>query len=345
VGGEVVVATGFAIRQCLLGLRKLAAKTYTLISPLIPSSIFRLVLWAMMPVMMYYIYTFRNVMDLSTGGHIHVPLSGKGVAEAGAWLAVKKDEDVKQELEALRKQFSTLQSFVIAQSSKMATAEPESNSAVDSVKDYRVQVISDRVDELADKIEADTTTQYLLTQQDQINALQVTIERNDLGMNERFGDIVTKLQEIDAKQGESDLSQFFSRDIQGQWKLKTEFISMLAESLPKSEQKLAEPSTPRLTEEAITSLIKSEVSKHTEQFSKLIDQKLDVFSADKLGIPDYALASSGGRIDPRHTSATYSLISPTFERLIGSMYKKGPKVILDPNTAPGNCWPMSGIFI
>ncbi|KAI8817240.1 UNC-like C-terminal-domain-containing protein [Fimicolochytrium jonesii] len=61
--------------------------------------------------------------------------------------------------------------------------------------------------------------------------------------------------------------------------------------------------------------------------------------------PDYALGSGGGRIIPKLTSMTYSVgFGTPFLDLVGFKRKPGkdPMMLLQPETQPGNCWPMKG---
>ncbi|KAI8822192.1 UNC-like C-terminal-domain-containing protein [Fimicolochytrium jonesii] len=61
--------------------------------------------------------------------------------------------------------------------------------------------------------------------------------------------------------------------------------------------------------------------------------------------PDYALGSGGGRIIPKLTSMRYSVgFGTPFLDLVGYKRKPGkdPMTLLQPETQPGNCWPMKG---
>jgi SUN domain-containing protein 1/2 len=64
--------------------------------------------------------------------------------------------------------------------------------------------------------------------------------------------------------------------------------------------------------------------------------------ADKIGKPDYALASAGATIVESRTSPTYS--KPTgfiYSYFTGNPYNS-PSTILDPDLSPGNCWAFAG---
>lgn len=71
----------------------------------------------------------------------------------------------------------------------------------------------------------------------------------------------------------------------------------------------------------------------------LIDERLqealDRYSADIIGLPDYALESAGGKIITSLTSATIGANSPGKIRNL-------PNIVLNPDNHLGKCWPMKG---
>ncbi|XP_031574975.1 SUN domain-containing protein 2-like [Actinia tenebrosa] len=74
-----------------------------------------------------------------------------------------------------------------------------------------------------------------------------------------------------------------------------------------------------------------------------MEEALDVYSADKLGIPDYALESAGGQIHGHYHSLTYD--TGASRKLFGfSLWYDGvpPRVILQPDNTPGSCWAFEG---
>ena len=115
---------------------------------------------------------------------------------------------------------------------------------------------------------------------------------------------------------------------------KNEILSLIAAAVSKIEA--TKPSTkPEVVEtkvENIDALVKEVVEKY-----------LEIFAADRVGIPDYAIQSGGGRIIQHLTSKTF--LHPT--TLIGSMLNWGapsepPSSVIQPNVNRGKCWPMAG---
>ncbi|KAN0061627.1 hypothetical protein ACQY0O_006475 [Thecaphora frezii] len=89
----------------------------------------------------------------------------------------------------------------------------------------------------------------------------------------------------------------------------------------------------------------------------LIDAALEHYSADRIGMRDYALYSAGGRIVPEHTSETYSYMpKASWTRWLplvgsGSRFSAAPQkairgrpplAALHPDTSPGMCWSFAG---
>ncbi|KAK9696102.1 hypothetical protein K7432_012638 [Basidiobolus ranarum] len=84
--------------------------------------------------------------------------------------------------------------------------------------------------------------------------------------------------------------------------------------------------------------------------SNLIDDALAKYSADILGLPDYALYSGGGRVIPSLTSVSYhvpskSMIARAAAKVFGlSALGSGnpPTTALNPDIHLGKCWPFPG---
>ncbi|CAH8578910.1 unnamed protein product [Schistosoma turkestanicum] len=76
----------------------------------------------------------------------------------------------------------------------------------------------------------------------------------------------------------------------------------------------------------------------------MIDEALHRFAADRTGLPDYALESSGGSVVGTRCTKTYtkgasllSIFGLPLARLSNS-----PRTILQPGNNPGDCWPFEG---
>lgn len=88
--------------------------------------------------------------------------------------------------------------------------------------------------------------------------------------------------------------------------------------------------------------IPSSISIETVQ--GLIKDALEVYSADKISLPDYALQSAGASIEPSLTSPTYSQkANEGWDSWFGrKRYGSPPSVILQPDNTVGNCWAFQG---
>jgi len=85
-----------------------------------------------------------------------------------------------------------------------------------------------------------------------------------------------------------------------------------------------------------------------------IDSELDLFAADRIGMPDYALASQGARIvdsfsDKKNFEFNLPLEKLSFKEQIYTLLTSkpetlsgGPENILEPSLEPGNCWSFPG---
>ncbi|XP_076458771.1 uncharacterized protein LOC143292413 isoform X2 [Babylonia areolata] len=76
----------------------------------------------------------------------------------------------------------------------------------------------------------------------------------------------------------------------------------------------------------------------------IIDAALLKYSADKIGLPDYALESTGGSVVNIRCSKTYSRRAATVKVWGIPLYYtvNGPRTVIQPEVLPGNCWPFEG---
>ncbi|XP_028514692.1 sperm-associated antigen 4 protein isoform X2 [Exaiptasia diaphana] len=110
----------------------------------------------------------------------------------------------------------------------------------------------------------------------------------------------------------------------------------------KTSLEMEKDSKRNLYNESITS------EKHLAQYIETLvkdkmEAALDVYSADRLGIPDYALESAGGQIHGKHHSPTFN--TGASRKLFGfAFWFDGipPRVILQPDNTPGTCWAFQG---
>ncbi|UZJ51971.1 hypothetical protein CBS101457_001291 [Exobasidium rhododendri] len=83
-----------------------------------------------------------------------------------------------------------------------------------------------------------------------------------------------------------------------------------------------------------------------EAIVALIEEALEIYSADRLARRDFALYTAGGRVIPSLTSPTYNLQSRSFFSLGGNRKQvekvKPPVIALHYETSPGMCWAFQG---
>ncbi|KAF6018596.1 sun1 [Bugula neritina] len=83
----------------------------------------------------------------------------------------------------------------------------------------------------------------------------------------------------------------------------------------------------------------------SEQFVKqLIQDELDIFSADKTGMPDFALQSMGAQVLSTRCSQTYYQDTGLMTYFGFPLYHlhKDPSIVIQPGVTPGECWCFHG---
>ncbi|XP_044297160.1 SUN domain-containing protein 2 isoform X2 [Varanus komodoensis] len=81
-----------------------------------------------------------------------------------------------------------------------------------------------------------------------------------------------------------------------------------------------------------------------EQVHHIVDQALKRFSEDRIGMVDYALESGGASVISTRCSETYETKTALLS-LFGIplwYHSQSPRVILQPDVYPGNCWAFQG---
>lgn len=77
---------------------------------------------------------------------------------------------------------------------------------------------------------------------------------------------------------------------------------------------------------------------------RFIEERIAKYDADKTGLPDYALESSGGTIVNTRCSETY-LPTASEYRIMGFPIwrtSNSPRTVIQPSSAPGECWAFHG---
>eukprot|EP00794_Sanderia_malayensis_P008713 gene8713-9644_t len=91
-------------------------------------------------------------------------------------------------------------------------------------------------------------------------------------------------------------------------------------------------------------LTRQEFPVDLSEMHSLIEIALERYDADKIGIPDYALESAGGRIHVPYHSLTHSSGWPIM-KVFGIVVwedTRTPREVIKPENLPGNCWPLQG---
>ncbi|XP_062989603.1 SUN domain-containing protein 2 [Elgaria multicarinata webbii] len=81
-----------------------------------------------------------------------------------------------------------------------------------------------------------------------------------------------------------------------------------------------------------------------EQVHRIVDQALKRYSEDRIGMVDYALESGGASVISTRCSETYETKTALLS-LFGIplwYHSQSPRVILQPDVHPGNCWAFQG---
>ncbi|XP_032885443.1 SUN domain-containing protein 2-like [Amblyraja radiata] len=81
----------------------------------------------------------------------------------------------------------------------------------------------------------------------------------------------------------------------------------------------------------------------TQEVKSIVEQALKLYSADRVGLVDYALESAGGTVI--HTRCTETLETKTILSLFGFplwYQSHSPRAVIQPEVHPGNCWPFKG---
>jgi len=159
------------------------------------------------------------------------------------------------------------------------------------------------------------------------------------------------LQWLDSKEfiSKQEFNTFTSNNLTAE--IKREISIKMQQVIASQASQLQSPVTTKtsssgLSMDTIRNMITSTTSSQlTEQdVKKMISQALDTYSADRLGLADYALETAGGHIVSTRCSETYEYRTAQF-RIFGiPLYfnSNTPRSILQPSVMPGECWAFKG---
>ncbi|XP_017777282.1 PREDICTED: SUN domain-containing protein 2-like [Nicrophorus vespilloides] len=96
-------------------------------------------------------------------------------------------------------------------------------------------------------------------------------------------------------------------------------------------------------EEGKSDGVEGNCSEEDDDVKKAVKTAMEVYGADKIGKPDYALGTAGASIVSTRNTIEYTagnIISFFGYTLCAS--NKGPQIILNPSVSPGECWAFKG---
>ncbi|XP_051899371.1 SUN domain-containing protein 2-like [Pristis pectinata] len=82
----------------------------------------------------------------------------------------------------------------------------------------------------------------------------------------------------------------------------------------------------------------------TEEVKNFVEQALKLYSADRIGLVDYALESAGASVISTRCSETFETKTALLS-LFGVplwYYSQSPRAVIQPDVHPGNCWAFKG---
>ncbi|XP_008849467.1 SUN domain-containing protein 2 isoform X2 [Nannospalax galili] len=120
-------------------------------------------------------------------------------------------------------------------------------------------------------------------------------------------------------------------------KLESKILAHVAEMQGKSAKEAAASLGQTLQKEGVVGVTE-------EQVHRIVKQALQRYSEDRIGMVDYALESGGASVISTRCSETYETKTALLS-LFGIplwYHSQSPRVILQPDVHPGNCWAFQG---
>ncbi|XP_026877453.2 SUN domain-containing protein 1 isoform X7 [Electrophorus electricus] len=121
--------------------------------------------------------------------------------------------------------------------------------------------------------------------------------------------------------------------------LEERILGNLSLQLEQTQQK---PSAETVTQAVLQTAGKTGLSE--EHVQLMVQNALKLYSQDRIGLADYALESSGGSILSTRCSETYKTKTALMS-LFGLplwYFSQSPRVVIQPDIYPGNCWAFRG---
>ncbi|XP_067166105.1 SUN domain-containing protein 2 isoform X3 [Apteryx mantelli] len=198
-------------------------------------------------------------------------------------------------------------------------------------------LVSHREEELKEHVRNDMAAHV----QDELGALRAQLQ---MDLNGRLGKITQASQEMEARLFElnSEWQSSTQEGLRGSFqqemdKLERELAGLKRElALLKSDQEVMGKHMEVMLEQ-----IKGV---RTDQVHLIVNQALKRYSEDRVGMVDYALESAGASVINTRCSETYETKTALLS-LFGIplwYHSQSPRVILQPDVNPGNCWAFRG---
>ncbi|XP_030630950.1 SUN domain-containing protein 1 [Chanos chanos] len=118
--------------------------------------------------------------------------------------------------------------------------------------------------------------------------------------------------------------------------------SILANISLETAQSQQPPSADAVTQTVLQTINEAGLSE--EHVQKIVENALRLYSQDRIGLVDYALESGGGSILSTRCSETYETKTALMS-LFGLplwYFSQSPRVVIQPDVHPGNCWAFKG---
>ncbi|CAO2601707.1 SUN domain-containing protein 2 [Lemmus lemmus] len=170
---------------------------------------------------------------------------------------------------------------------------------------------------------------------DEVGLLPQKIQAARADVESQFPDWVTQflLQDRGARSGLLQRDELHAQLQQ----LESKILASMAEMQGKSAREAAASLGRTLQKEGVVGVTE-------EQVHRIVKQALQRYSEDRIGMVDYALESGGASVISTRCSETYETKTALLS-LFGIplwYHSQSPRVILQPDVHPGNCWAFQG---
>eukprot|EP01132_Coremiostelium_polycephalum_P007393 gene7393-9084_t len=196
---------------------------------------------------------------------------------------------------------------------------------------------SDKINQLVNKLNSNTDDQ-VTTLSNEYQAISNRLEKLSNQLSTSFSDQISKL----SVQQQQNISKEIQLQVnQESTKLNQLFIT-IKQNLESIQNYINENPDIQSISNSVSSL---------EQLRDMIDDALEIYSADKIAKPDYALYSGGGtiaynlehyKISPTYPSPNRDWLGLATRWIIPTPKPNPPEIIIEPTVNTGSCWGFYG---